>query len=339
MITWQDNTKMSQDEWVYGKLKTIGASEVGPIVLGSQYTSALEIFYHKIGMYKPPITNIRAFLGLQTEDVTETVWKFYDKTDDSVAINHKAGKQIKDCENRKATCFNSKYAHLSATPDRVIKPYGIYEGRGFGSLEFKNTQSFILKKYSPGLPPDNIFQLVTQNMLADFQYGELFYFKDNRSFEGHQMERKDAKKIEQLIVSRTVDFWDRVTKAKPLYNQQFEAKRKFNFKLAAEIEQEIVKLEPPVQYCDGYLRFINENYKSRASLGSKQAEAAEIQKALKYKEIAKKIDKLEKEKQGIEIDLKRAMNGASILSLGNIGDVSWQQYENRKVFKINIKNK
>lgn len=338
MITWQDNTKLTQDEWVFGKLKTIGASETGAICIGSPYTSSIEIFYHKIGVYKPPVTNIRAFLGLQTEDVSETVWKYYSGTDESVAINNKSGNQIKDCYNKKATCFNSKYPHLSATPDRIIKPFGIYAGRGEGSLEFKNTQSFILKQYSPGLPPENVFQLVTQNMMANFKYGELFYFKDNRSFESHLMERKDSKKVEQIILERTIPFWQNVLLARPLYNQLFEAKRVFNFKLAAELEQEIVKLEPPIQYSDGYLKFINENYKSRASLGGKEAAAAEVEKAKRYRDLGEKINKLEKEKQQMEIDLKVAMKDATILNLGKNGQVSWQQYENRKIFKVNYKD-
>lgn len=335
MITLQYNNDLSLENWIAKRNESIGASEVSPICFGSPYTSNIEIWYQKLTGIRKNIQNIRTYTGHISENIVDQFYPYYEGTEDSIFINKDAGRVIRKIENRNVTARNSKFNHITVTPDR----FTVYLDNPNEELltEYKNTQSWVLKQFRPGLPIDNVIQLLTQLNVLEKKRGELFYYIDNMRFELHQMEAKTFKSQWQIVIERTEDFWERLIKGRPLYNQMCEAKRKFNFKLAAEIEQEIVKLEPPVQYSAGYLRFINENYKSRASLGSKQAEAAEIQKALKYREIAKKIDKLEKEKQGIEIDLKRAMNGASVLNLGNIGEVSWQQYENRKVFKINIK--
>lgn len=337
MITLQYNNDLTFDQWVSNRNNGIGASEISAICFGNQYTSNLEIFYQKVTGITKFIENLRTYTGKKSETIVDQFYPYYDGTDESIYINSNAGNKLRRVENRNVTGCNSKYPHIFATPDRFVFPANSINEKDMWLTEYKNTQSWVLKPYLPGLPLDNVIQLLTQLNVFNIPFGDLFYYVDNLRCELHTMQAKDYKKQWQIVLERTTDFWERVTKGRILYNQKCEAQRKFNMKLADELDAEIQLLEPPVQHSSGYLRFINENYKSRASLGSKQAEAAEIQKALKYKELAKKIDKLEKEKQGIEIDLKRAMNGASILSLGNIGDVSWQQYENRKVFKINIK--
>jgi hypothetical protein len=337
MIELQYNNDITREQWLSNRFSSLGASETSAVSFGSPYTSNIEIYYSKITGIKKGIENIRTYIGRKSEDITDQFYPYYEGTEESIYINEGNGRILRKIENRNVTGRNSKFPHITATPDRFLLPFGLYTGKKEGLVEYKNTNSYVLKQYLPLLPLDNIIQLLTQLNVFELDYGELFYFIDNRRYELHEMFAKDYKRQWDIVLERTTDFWERVTKGRILYNQKCEAQRKFNMKLADELDAEIQLLEPPVQHSSGYLRFINENYKSRASLGSKQAEAAEIQKALKYKELAKKIDKLEKEKQGIEIDLKRAMNGASILSLGNIGDVSWQQYENRKVFKINIK--
>lgn len=334
MISLQYNNDIKLQDWLSLRDKSIGASEVSPICFGSQYTSNLEIWYQKISGIKKNIQNIRTYTGHISENIVDQFYPYYEGTEESIFINKDAGKIIRTVENRNVTGRNSKYSHLTATPDRFTD---YVNNKRKVLTEYKNTQSWILKQWLPGLPIDNVVQNLTQCKVFDFQDGELFYYIDNMRFQLHEMETNKFKSQWQIVLDRTIPFWESVIEGRKIYNQLYEAKRNYDFKLAADLEYELQKLEPPVQHSTGYLRFINENYKSRASMGGKEATAAEVQLALKYKEIGKKEEKLKKEKQAIEIDLKRAMNGTPILNLGKSGTVSFLEYENRKVFKVNVK--
>lgn len=334
MITLQNNNDLTYEQWLHKRNESIGASECSPICFGSRYTSNVQIYYEKISGIKKQIENIRTFIGRKSENIVDQFYPYYEGTDESIYINSNTGKKLRTIENRNVTGKNSKFPHITATPDRFTI---LLDNNEPCLTEYKNTQTHVMKSYRPGLPLDNVIQSLTQCNVFSIQRGELFYFIDNRRYELHPMYANKFKSQWQIVEERTADFWERVTKSRPLYNQKYEATRLFNMKLANELDVEIQKLEPPVQYSVGYLNFINENYKSRAQLGGKEAGAAEIEKALRYDKLRKNLAKIEKEQLQIEIDLKRAMDGASILNLGKHGDVSFQQYENRKVFKINIK--
>ena len=337
-ITLQYNNDLTRKVWIANRNESLGASEVSPVCFGSTYTSNIQIFYEKVSGIKKGIENIRTYTGRKSEDITDQFYPYYEGTEDSIYLNEEAGRILRRVENRNVTGRNSDFPHLTATPDRWAFPPNSTNEKDSWLVEYKNTQSYVMKQYKPNLPLDNVIQLLTQENVFKKDYGELFYYIDNLRFELYPMERKSLKNQWQVVLDRTTPFWENVLKARPLYNQMYEAKRLFNFKLAAELEYAIQQLEPPVQHSAGYLNFINQNYASRASLGGKEAVAAEVEKAKRYRDLAKKIDKLEKEKQQMEIDLKVAMKDATVLNLGKNGTVSWQQYENRKVFKVNYKD-
>lgn len=344
MITLQYNNDLTYDEWLVKRNDSLGASEVSPVCFGSPYTSNIEIFYQKVTGIKKSIGNLRTYTGHKSENIVDHFYPYYEdnidnkKANNSIFINAEAGKILRRVENRNVTGRNSKYPHITATPDRFSFPADSAKEKDMWLTEYKNTQSWVLKPHLPGLPLDNVIQLLTQLNVFNIPKGDLFYYIDNLRCELHPMIASKFKSQWQIVLERTIPFWENVLKARVLYNQKYEAQRTFNFKMVDEIDFEIVKLEPPVQYSNGYLNFINENYKSRASLGGKQAAAAEIDKAKRYRDLGKKIDKLEKEKQQMETDLKVAMKDTSILILGKNGEVSWQQYENRKIFKVNYKD-
>lgn len=339
MITYQDNTKFSYDQWKFFRKDYIGSSEVGPIVYGNQYTSNIEIFYSKIGGGKEFVDNIRTWLGRETEDTTAKCWQYYEGSDESVVKNHNIGRKVKEGINKKLTIFNSAYPGRASTPDIFIQPFGIYKGRGEGFLEIKNTQTMVMKSYENGIPTDNVLQLCDQMMMGDVGYGELFYFIDNRRFEGYNLERKQMKNMEQLIKQHTLPLWQNVLKARPLYNQMCHARLNFNFKLAAELEREIAQLEPPPQNTTGYLNFLNERYKERMSgAGTISGTDTQLLIAQKHKELGKKIDKLEKQQRQLEVELKTILGSNSKLDFGQKGAVTWYlNSKNSRQFKNNLK--
>lgn len=340
MITYQDNTKIDYDEWKMLRNKSVGSSETGVIIKGSRWNCNLKIFYSKITGIQDEVDNVRAWLGKETEPTTLKAWRYYDGVDSvSISRNHRAGNQLKDAINKKVTIFNSKFPGRSSTPDAHIQPFGVYEGRKEGFLEIKNTQSYVLNSYQDKLPPENVFQLADQIMIGEATYGELFYFIDNRSFKGWYLDKKAAKGMQQMIMDYVTPFWDNVTKAKPLYNQMCEAKRKFNMKLAGELEVEIAQLEPPPQNSVGYLEYLTERYIERASgAGSREGTAAELELGRKHKELKKKIFKLEEQHRQFQIEIQLAMKEINQLDFGKEGSINFfPNIRGTRIFKNNIK--
>lgn len=335
MITLQHNNDISYDEWLSARFNSIGASEVSPICFGSQYTSNIEIYYSKISGIRKDIRNIHTYRGHKSENIVDQFYPYYEGTEDSIVLNEHVGKFIRKIENRNVTGRNSKFVHITATPDRFILPFGNYKTEGLA--EYKSTTDYVLKRYKPNLPIEHVIQVLTQLNTFEIDHGELFYYIDSKRFELHEMERGQFKKQWLTVLDITTDFWKRVTEGRKLYNQMCEYKRTFNMKAAAEAEAEIQRLEPPIQHSQGYLSFINENYKSRAALGAKEANAAQIEKAKRYAALTKQQDKIKKEKLALEIELKNSMQGATVINMGKSGNISWQQYENRQIFKVNYK--
>jgi len=339
IITTQDNTKITYEEWKLLRNNSIGSSEVGAIVYGNNYTSNLEIWWNKVAGAKDKAENIRMWLGKQTEDTTAHCWQYHDDTDDSIVINHRKNTPVKKGENRKITLFNSDYHGRTSTPDLFILPYGRYAGRGEGVAELKNTQTYVLNAYENGIPTDNIFQLCDQMMMADVDYGELFYFVDNRTFKCFPLERKSMKSMEDAIKKVTLPFWKSIEKARPLYNQMFEAKRNFNMKLAAELEVEISRLEPPAQNTNGYLDFLTQRYKDRTSgAGVIKGTDMDLVIAKKYAEIVRKIDKLKDQKISLEIQIKNIIKENNVLDFGTRGKITYFPNKNgNRLLKSTIK--
>lgn len=338
-IRYQDNSLITYDEWLLLRNNSLGASEVGIVCFGSQYTSNIELFYQKVGAPKQSIENLRMYLGKVTEDISEHLWAHYDGTEQSVVDNIRKGTPVKKSINTRVTAFNDDYPHLSVTIDREIQPFGRYEGMGKGALEIKNTQSFVLNSYESGLPTANVVQLCTQIMVNEFLYGELFYFVDNRTCQCHPVKREEMKPLEELILERTIPFWDNVLKARPIYNQLYEARRSFNQRLVAECEREIASLEPPAQYTSGYNSFLSQKYKDRLSFsGIVEGTEDMYATAKKHKETAKAIAALEQSMLECEISLKNIIGSKSSISFGNRGEVSWNPNKHgKRVFLNKIK--
>jgi len=339
MITYQDNSLIPYETWKQLRNNSLGASEVGPVVYGSKWTSNLEIFYRKIGLGKDTVENIRMFLGTATEVVNERCWSFYDGNEESVVRNARNNTPVKKSIDLKVTAFNSKFPHLSVTVDREIQDFGKYAGKGKGALEMKNTTSMAMKSYENGLPTDNVLQIVTQMMVHEYGYGNLFYFIDNNRFEEYELLRSSTKKMEDLVLNVTTPFWENVKKAKILVNKLFEAKRTFNMKLAYDIEHEIQLLEPPAQNTSGYLNFLTDRYKDRiAKVGYIKGSDDDYTIAKKHKEAIKKAKKIEEERRDLEIKLKLILKENNCLDFGTKGKLTYYPTVNgNRLLKNNVK--
>lgn len=336
VLRFQNNTDLTYEQWLLERNKTLGASDLGPIVYGSRWTSNIEIFYNKITGIRRSSQNIRTYLGKKTENINREMYCYYDDTEDSIVRNEMNRTPVKEVINLNATIFNSDYPFISVTPDGEIQSTLKYAGRGKGSLELKNTQRYVMQSYANGIPTDNVIQVCGQMMVGQYNYADLFYFLDNRNFEEYPFERKKTKVMEELILSHAVPLWENILKGRILYNQMFEAKRLYNMKLAAEIEKEIVRLEPPVQNTAGYLNFLNERYIDRlANVGILPGTNEQLAIAKKHQELGKKIKKLEHQQQLLEIELKLFIKDNNVLDFGKQGRITWYKGKNDRRFFSN----
>lgn len=325
-VRWQINTGLTYDQWLLKRLETLGASAFGTVVYGSSWSSNLELFYEYIGAGNNKVENFRMWMGKETEETSGKMHQYYEGSEQSIVDNYKAGRTIKETINLKATAFNDMYPYLSCTPDREIQPFGIYAGRGKGSLEIKNTSSFVLKSYDTGLPTDNVLQICGQMMICEYDYGELFYFIDNNKFQLYPIERKDTTNIEEVILQHTTPFFENVLLARPLYNQLYEAQRNYNMRLVGELQNEIARLEPPAQNTTGYLNFLSKKYTDKMQgMGIMEGNDAQLSIARKHKELGKQIKVLEDDKRKLEIELKQILGDKHTLNFGKNGKISWAE--------------
>lgn len=340
MVTWVSSEGMSYDQWLLNRNKTIGASEVATIVFGSKYSSSLEIFYQKVTGIKPNYENLRMYLGKVTEDISADLWKHYGGTEQSVVDNIRKGTPVQDCVNLKATAYNDKYSWLSVTPDRKILPVLKYAGMGDGSLEIKNTQGFILRSYETNLPTENIIQLVTQMLVCEWDYGNLFYFVDNMRCECHEIIKgKLTEGVEETVLMHTERFWKNVVAGRKVYNAMYEAKRTTNMRMVAECEKELISLEPPVQNTDGWNNFLTQKHKNKLSgVGVIPGNSDLLIAARSHKTLEKEIKELCDKQRAYEIQLKMAIGDNSALDFGKDGKVSWiANKNNSRVFSNKVK--
>lgn len=339
VVTWFDNSLLSHDEWLHKRNSTIGASEVGTIVFGSKWSSSLEIWHNKVTGKIRRDYNLRMYIGTKTEQISADMWQYFDGDETSVIENDRLGKKVKMCKHINSTAFNSDFPFLSATPDRIIQPYGKYAGRGEGCLEIKNSMGVVMKSYESNLPTEYIIQLVTQMMCTDFKFGELFLFLDNRSLECHPIERKDTKKVEQVILSHTKKFWDSVLKARPIYNQICHEKSKYNMARVAELEVELAKCEPESQNSLGYLNYLTDLYKDRVNgIGIVTGTAAQLEIAKKHKKALAEKKAIEAKEVELKGQLVNILRENTVLDFGKSGNVSYYpNVKGNRLLKNNIK--
>ncbi len=166
-------------------------------------------------------------------------------------------------------------------------------------------------------------------MCCDYEYGELFYFVSNERVESHVIEKSDTRKVQKVIIEHSERFWDSVIKARKIYNQIFEAKRKYDFRLAAELEVEMAKLEPDPQMSSGYLNYLTDRYKDRISnIGIIKGNEDQLRLAKEHRKTCDAIKKQEEKKMILEIKLKNALKENVELSFGQSGKVTYYANKN-----------
>jgi predicted phage-related endonuclease len=335
VIQWIKTENMSKEDWLQWRNQGIGASEISAITGHNEYQCNLELFYQKIGVPRLDITNLAMLIGLESEDTNAKLWQYWEGDEQSVVRNYQMSNVVRQSEKVGAFAVNDKYPHIFVSLDRKILPHN---GKGYGALEFKNTNSFVLRKYENNVVPAHLIQLITQICVCEFEYGEIAYMFENKHFDIFPIpDIKPFMGTWEHIVTQVNDFWDRVVKARPIYNQMASAKMNMNMRLYAELERELSSLEPPAQNSQAYQNFLKERYKQTAQEVIVKGNLELLEVAKTHKAIKEKLKTIETHINECEIKLKQHIgdNKATKIDFGRDGYVSWKKTSDGKIIFSN----
>ena len=185
-------SKMSHDEWLEHRRKTIGGSDAAAIIGMNAYSSPYTVWADKLGKLPPKEDNEAMRLG---RDLEEYVAKRF---------TEETGKKLRRENN---ILINPKYPFAHANVDRMV----IGEDAGF---EAKTTTVLNLKKFKNGEYPANYYvQCVHYLMVTGAKKWYLGVLILGVGFRWFVIER-DEGEIEALAQSEQA-FWEYVEKEIP----------------------------------------------------------------------------------------------------------------------------
>lgn len=184
--------KMSHEEWLEHRRKTIGGSDAASIIGMNTYCSPYTVWADKLGKLPPKEDNEAMRLG---RDLEEYVAKRF---------TEETGKKVRRENN---ILINPKYPFAHANVDRMV----IGEDAGF---EAKTTTVLNLKKFKNGEYPENYYaQCVHYLMVTGAKRWYLGVLILGVEFKWFVIER-DEEEIKALAQSEQA-FWEYVEKQTP----------------------------------------------------------------------------------------------------------------------------
>lgn len=325
-------TGMTRDEWLTYRMTGIGASEVGTILGLDDYTSSLELFYYKIGdVPKFDVEYMAAFMGREQEDLIAKMWQYWDGDERSMIQNYRNGTIIRKCQRVNAYVRNPDYPWLYVSLDRKANKY---DERGEGTVEIKTLSGWESQKWEAGLPPKHVTQVNTQMLVCDFSWGEMAVLEDARRFNVLPFEPSPG--IQQHIVEKTKEFWEKVEVGKKLVNEKYLAKIQFNHRRLQEINHEIDKIAPEPDASLSYADYLSEKF-NKPAYASRQGSLEQLQEAKKHLILQKQEKEIQEMKQLHENRLKSWMGDVEVLDFGTDGKVYWNETKKGRIFKNRVK--
>jgi predicted phage-related endonuclease len=329
--------KMTREEWLAYRMSGIGASETGAVLGLDDYTSSLELFYHKIGEApRFDVQRMAAFMGRELEDKIAEMWQYWDPTaingEDQMIANFQAGNIVRKCRRINAYVRNPDYPWLFVSLDRIINKHG---SRGEGTLELKTLSWFEAEKWEGQLPPKHITQVNTQMPVCCFDYGEMPILQDGRRFNVLPFEMSTT--IVEHIVTRTKKFWDNVLVARKLVNEKHHPDLRYNQRRIDEINAEIDKLAPEPDGSLAYADYLKERFND-PNLAERRGTMDELEWAGLQKAASAQIKEVQERKTLWENKLKASMGDHQILDFGSDGKVHWTKTrDGGRTFRNRIK--
>lgn len=326
--------KMTYEDWLtFRKQEGFGASEIGSLLGLSQYTSAIQLHYEKIGEGLPfKVENIAMFNGKELESYVANLWQYWAGTEQSMIENFRKKEVQRRMQRVNAYVQNPKFPWLFVSLDRKINKTAT---KPEGALEIKTIAGYESDKWEGGIPPAHIVQVQTQCGVCEFEFGELATMKDGRYFDVYEFDFMPD--LFGTIVETSHDAWERVKKSRMILTQRFEAQKNFNMRHVEELTQELHTLEPPTDGSQGFEDFIKEKYKL-GTAGEREGSIIELEAARLHKQAKAEIKKQEEIARTHENYLKNQLKDMTVLNFGGDGIISWKNNVNgARVFKNLVK--
>lgn len=314
---------MSREAWLAYRQSGLGASEVSSVLGLDDYTSSLELYYHKIGEApKFDFTSMQAFMGKEEEPLLAKMWQHWDGSEQGMIENYMAGTMVRKCQRVNAFVRNPKYPWLYVSLDRKINrtPHAPE-----GALELKTITGWEADKWISGIPPKWVPQIQTQLLVVEFEFGEMGVCQDRRHF--NVLPFEPSQNIRSHIVEATKDFWDRVLAARKLVNEKYLAMSQFNQARVDELNHQIDALAPEPDGTLAYSQFLAERF-NRPNLHERRGTATELAMARLQLMYAEDVKTALEKKVLQENRLKAAIGEHQVLDFGADGKVYWYKNDN-----------
>jgi putative phage-type endonuclease len=322
-------------EWKDFVFPCIGASEISPLLGLNPYYSVIELFFEKVSI-KPYYDedNVAMFWGRELEEQIAQKWQYWDGSPEGMIANFAAGDRKRKCRRTNFYTQNKEFPWIFCSLDRIINKQGTDEEVvDEGALECKTISGFYAKMWENEIPPMHVVQHQTQLGVLEFQYGELAILKDGRYFDVMPFDRHQG--IIDRLIKESKNFFDNVKYAIERWLlHQATTDENYQQQLYSEIE--FVAPEPDGS--DSYKNYLSETYQNSISGKEVVGTAVEEELARQYKWYDKRMKDFDYLKTESRNKLCAFMKDIPVLTLGELGKVTWREEGQKgRVFRVNVK--
>lgn len=199
----------------------IGGSEIGAIMNLSNYISATEVYYQKIGWTQPRQSPSEAALwGLLHEANIKRMWSYYNG--ESGYVDYALKKtQIRKSRNRNGYYVNPKFPFLFASPDAIIQKNQVRFDTGEinpkeGVLECKSINSREVAKWEDGVPEYYKYQILQYMIVFELEYAEIAMLIDGSKLQVYPLEFRQEDR-DKLLETGHDFFYNKILPGRKCY--------------------------------------------------------------------------------------------------------------------------
>ena len=321
------------EDWYEFRKNTLGSSEIATILELDEYGDKVKLFRSKVDYTPPPFATKFTVNGLHFEERISDLWEFHDATELGWVDNWSAGKKIREKVAIPCYAININYPHLSASLDFLIpkgqvNPFTDEVDEFDKPLEIKMVSQFASEKYELGLPVRYVVQTNLQMLVFGSTSAEIAYLTAGVDFNVLPVDMD--LELCQSILEKSMEFWNRVTMARDIFNSPGEE---------LEIDKEITNLEPEPSGNEAFIEFYKDKYKNSYEESIRLGEEEEWDIAVAYKTCTDSIAQLEKEKEKLKQQIMAFSRYEEVIDFGDNGRILNKRPEGKRAtFRVNIKN-
>lgn len=246
----------SRAEWLAGRHKAIGASDVSTLFVQNNFTNIVELFWNKVKLTPSTPHNINSVSGEIMEPIIAKYFTHFDRTnptDEVLVRNIEGNVRLRTIERFRRNVWMKDHP-LSCTLDYVSPSE-------MAIVECKNMLGHVINRYENGILPGHIIQVQAQMLVTGMDKAILAYFVDGRFY--REWEFTPEPQVQEAIKERVNEFWnERVVPARAIWNDPTKTEQEKMLLIYDNFEPEI---DPNAQ--DSLQDFLNTRFKESGKLG------------------------------------------------------------------------